>query len=295
MYYLTLLIITDKKLYNLCVEYGAKARMWKKKFVALLPEVARRGIHKKKGFATIVEFAAKVGGVSKSTVEAVFRVQNHVQDKPALQKILSKVGVDKVRVVATIATKENQEELAEKVKTMSKAALELFAKSQRDEIRPGTDREYIGFHVDKEVALELKKFKQKLGTVEWNDVIKALLEKTKEEPKKTRKSTKIKITRTPSVQEKREAYEEHNGKCAFPGCNEPATELHHPDRYALNKSHKRLTPLCKTHHEIAHHGLIGNEEREANTWFIKERANKSNKKFEIDRKVIQFRQASLAM
>ena len=80
----------------------------------------------------------------------------------------------------TIATKENQKELAKKVIEMSKPALELFAKSQREvdvhqktlEIgtQPGLEREFLGFHVDKEVALELKKFKQKLGTASWNDV-----------------------------------------------------------------------------------------------------------------------------
>ncbi|MBU1445829.1 hypothetical protein KKD70_01035, partial [Patescibacteria group bacterium] len=60
--------LSDQDLMARCQEFGKNAREWKNKFVALLPEVARRGLHRRKGFATIVEFAAKVGGVGKRTV-----------------------------------------------------------------------------------------------------------------------------------------------------------------------------------------------------------------------------------
>ncbi|MBU1446033.1 hypothetical protein KKD70_02085, partial [Patescibacteria group bacterium] len=108
--------MTDKEFYEKCIEAGKHAKIWKNKFVSMLPEIAKRGLHKKHGFATIVEFAAKVGGVGKSTVESIFQVEKYVSDKPVLKKLVEEVGVSKVRVIATIATKENQNELAKRVK-----------------------------------------------------------------------------------------------------------------------------------------------------------------------------------
>lgn len=127
--------MTDRELYQYCQDVGAKARDWKKRFVALLPEVAKRNLHRKYGFASIVDFAGRLGGVGEYTVESVLRIQKYIEDKPALIEALPKVGVHKLRLIATIATKENQEILAKKVQEMSKSALEVWAR----EIRPGTE------------------------------------------------------------------------------------------------------------------------------------------------------------
>lgn len=250
--------MTNKEFYEKCLLVGKQARKWKHKFVAMLPEVVERGVHKENGFATIVEFAAKVGGVGKSTVDKIFQVERYVADKPALKKLIPKMGVHKVRTVATLATKENQEELAHKVKTMSKKALELFAQEQRaPEIsRPGAERTTISFSLDKEVEFELRKFKNKMGSaVEWNDVIKKLLEKAVEKPKKVRKVCKVKkpkkITRYVSTSIHRELPE----KCQYPGCNKPAEVVHHPERFSLKPNHNNLKALCKGHHELVHSGF----------------------------------------
>ena len=180
--------LDDESLYEYAQNVGLRARRWKHRFVALLPEISRRGIHKSHGFATIIEFAAKVGGIGKKTVEAVFQLERHVIDKPALKNLVGKVGVHKVRAIATIATKENQAELAKKVESMSKSALEMFAReikkgeSERDpggnastdvgvqnaicQFPPGRSsgrsREHLSFSVDEDVALELRKLKMKI-------------------------------------------------------------------------------------------------------------------------------------
>ncbi|MBI2634745.1 hypothetical protein HYW82_03715 [Candidatus Peregrinibacteria bacterium] len=60
----------------------------------------------------------------------------------------------------------------------------------------------------------------------------------------------------------------NNGRCAFPRCNEPYVELHHPDRFSLKKSHGRLYPLCRMHHQFAHSGLIKNEGGDVKNWKI---------------------------
>ncbi len=57
--------LTDEKLYELCKMYGARALEWRRKFIGLLPEVERRKLYRKKGFASVFEFAAKLAGVSQ--------------------------------------------------------------------------------------------------------------------------------------------------------------------------------------------------------------------------------------
>ncbi len=243
----------DKKLWNLGLSYGKNARTWTKKFVALLPDIAKRGLHKKHGFQSIYEYAAKVGGIGRRTVECVFQIQKHIEDKPALKEMLPKVGVNKIRVIATMATKENQKELAKKVQTMSKPALELYAREQKApkmEIPPGRDFKTLSFQIEPEVELELRKLKEKGET--FNDVMKKLLAMVPKEkevkPRKVRESK----SRPAPAQKRREALAKTSGKCAIDGCNQPATEIHHPKSWAKHKSHDDLQPLCKDHHELEH-------------------------------------------
>jgi hypothetical protein len=281
---------------------GANARKWKNYFVALLPEVARRGIYKKK-FASITEYAAKVGGVGKKTVEAIFQVEKHVADKPALKELIPEVGLNKIRVIAAIATQENQKELAMKAKTMSKGALEEVARNIKNsktlfsQIPPGRNapREYIGFHMSKKNALELRKFKQKLEKekkqkLDFNEVLGELLKIAKEDPKKvSARKTEPGTSRGVGAAQKRDLENTYKGCCAFPGCNKPSTQLHHPDRFALNGSHNRIVPLCDTHHELAHQGLIENEEKSPNEWFIRQNPDKTHPKYKIDQKVMAYK------
>lgn len=76
--------LTDRevKLYDLCREYGSKARHWRDKFIGLLPEVETCGLYKKKGFDSIFEFAAKLAGISHDQVRLVLSLEKRYQDKP---------------------------------------------------------------------------------------------------------------------------------------------------------------------------------------------------------------------
>jgi hypothetical protein len=276
-------LMNDRDFYKYCCQVGSEARKWKNQFVSLLPEVARRGLHKKYGFATVVEFAAKIGGVGKSTVEAVFQVEKHVKDKPVLKNLIPKVGLAKVRTVATIATNDNQKELAEKIENMTKAALQLYVRDIRQQrenetcqIRAGSEvriestRVNLNFNVDRATELKLRIFKQKLEkkkreAVEWNDVMNELLAiaESANAPKKVVRKTSAKkpifakpATRYIPVQIRHELEEKYKGGCAYEGCDKPAQIYHHKDRWALTKSHKNLQPLCRAHHELAHRGLL---------------------------------------
>jgi hypothetical protein len=213
----------------------------------LLPEVAKRKLHKQKGFESIYEFAAKVGGVAHSSVEAVLRLDKKLEDKPKLKQMIGKVGVNKVRVVANLD--KNEEELVEKVQTLTKPALELFAKEERG-IRPGTEMKILSFHVDAEVELELRKLKNKGET--FNVVMKKLLALVPKEKEIRPRKVKESKSRHIPAQKRREAVTKTNGKCSVPGCNKPATQIHHKKPWAIFKSHDELENLCKAHHELAH-------------------------------------------
>jgi hypothetical protein len=190
--------ISDQDLIARCQEFGKKARKWKNRFVALLPEVSKRGLHRKKGFATIIEFAAKVGGVGRSTVEAIFRVDRILKDKPELKAMVAEVGVNKVRAVASIATKKNEKELVNLVQTMSKPALEMYVRDEKaheQATRPGTGniviRERMSFSVDENIALEMRKIKLRMEkerkeAIEWNDVMQEMV-KAMDEGKRQKK------------------------------------------------------------------------------------------------------------
>lgn len=65
---------------------------------------------------------------------------------------------------------------------------------------------------------------------------------------------------------KRQILSQTNNKCAYPNCNKPYEILHHRERFADNKSHESIIPLCKEHHEFAHNGLIKNETSEGENW-----------------------------
>lgn len=242
-----------KELWKLGLTYGKNARNWTKKFVALLPKIAKYNLHKEHGFQSIFEYAAKVGGVGRKTVEYVFQVQKHIEDKPALKEILPKVGVHKIRTIATMATKENQQELAKKVQTMSKPALELYARKQKApklEIPPGGNFVTLSFHVEPEVELELRKLKEKGET--FNDVMKKLLAMVPKEKEVNPRKTRPSKSRPAPAQKRREALKKTNGKCSVEGCNKPAIEIHHTKPWAIHQSHDELEPLCQPHHELEH-------------------------------------------
>lgn len=77
------------------------------------------------------------------------------------------------------------------------------------------------------------------------------------------------------------------GRCGFPNCKWPAVALHHIKRFAIVKRHlpEEIVPLCKTHHELAHAGLIANEEWSIQKWKLQNFEKNYGTKTKIDRLV----------
>jgi hypothetical protein len=112
---------------------GRNTREWMKKCVLILPLVEKERIWVKKGFGSIYEYAAKIAGMSRYKVDDSLRILRRIADKPALMEVARVKGVNAVRPVAVIATKENDEFWAEKACEMGRHTLETFAKDFKKE------------------------------------------------------------------------------------------------------------------------------------------------------------------
>jgi len=87
--------------------------------VGLLPEVSKRRLWEKKGFGSIFEFAAKLAGLSQEQVRLALNLERRFSGLPVLKGLLveGEVSLNKLARVVSIATVENEGELAEKVRS----------------------------------------------------------------------------------------------------------------------------------------------------------------------------------
>jgi len=312
--------LTDRELYEKCSFFGTQARKWANKFAALLPEVEKRALYKKYGFYSIFEFAAKLAGMRHKTVIEILRVAKKLEDKPLLRDQLDTHGWGKLKVVATFATKENEKMLSEKVREMSKSALVTFLQEIRKESaeivkkRTGSpeslpSRIHVRLLLKPKTELRLKELQKKMSRkigapVDLNEVMEALLDAydKREAPKSARKAN-TQIVNAPTASDigtpsryipvaiKKVLYSKYGGRCAFPGCNKLPDIYHHTRRFSLHPNHNPdfLMPLCHAHEQLAHHGLIENEERPAENWRLQLEQDKSAAKYWVDRRVRGFR------
>jgi hypothetical protein len=142
---------SDKELYDYCKQVGFNARVWTRKFIAALPEVAKRRLYKKYGYCSIHEFAAKMAGVSHKNVDEVLRIDEKFKEMPKMKELIGEIGLSKLKVVACIATKDMDSFWAEKVKKMTKQVLEVYVREIKTKKFPGElSEENLKFHQQKE-------------------------------------------------------------------------------------------------------------------------------------------------
>lgn len=274
----------DRELYNFYRKTGAESLKCQRRLVAALPEIFKRKLYRKYKFASIYEFAAKLSGLSHRVVDDALYVAKKTYGKPELQRQIMKHGLNKVRVVMNTATPETDHEWAEKVKTMTKSELETHVRDIR-KITPGSKNDkdtnndspqgtvqntlfndipeplkvdymsnYILFkaNLDPNTIKKLEIIKTKMGKgTTWNDVFNKLA--VPASPKIKRKY-KQRAHKSRSLPAKKRC--EMPEICEVPGCNKPATEIHHVDRWAITKNNKNVKSLCREHHKLTHRGYI---------------------------------------
>ncbi len=273
--------LSDGELWTKIIRYGEAARMWRQKFLGLLPEVHRREIWKAHGFGSVVEFAGKVAGVSEAHVKRVLSLEQNIQDKPILHRMLvnGEVSVNKMARVGGIVTEENEAMLAEKVQALSLPTLKVFVQDYKAVVNHHSASENIQkslqlpnashLGLNEETIEQLMTLKEK--GFELNTLLQELLKKREQAIQEAKEEVATKMeeqmqaagklpTRYIPVKIKKLIKQEHGTKCAIPNCTKPSQEIHHTARYGLLKqeapyaahSPLLLAPLCKSHHQIAH-------------------------------------------
>ncbi|MBI5152508.1 hypothetical protein HZA39_03165 [Candidatus Peregrinibacteria bacterium] len=317
--------ITDKILHDRFTQYGKNAREWLRKCALLLPEIEKREIWRKRGFPNIYEYARILAGMSANAVNDALRILKKAEDKPALQRVIEEKGINAVRPVIAIATSETASFWAEKAREMGKHTLEVyvkeFQKMQQQELeaagwyidktqnnnqsifRTGTENrqtqalfpeiktETIQMEINPRTADELRKLK---GSGNWDELMQKFIELYKEKLEAEKPEAVRSESRYVPVAIERHALAKTNNTCAFPGCNRPYEILHHTARFSLTHEHNpdALVPLCKAHEQLAHLGLIENEESAPSEWRVRtlrDSAYEKSEKFKIDQKVLKYR------
>ena len=264
--------ITDEKLYELCKFYGERARFWRQKFIGLLPEVNRRRLFEKKGFQTILEFAAKLAGVGEKQLDMVLNLEKRFQDKPDLHKALvnGEVSVNKLARVVSISTPENQSFLAEQVKILPQKALETFVRDEKSlraqelgEQLPVLQLGDLDTISESELGLS-QEVKEKLHElknkgIDINQLILMAIQKREQEIAEEKEKIAFEqiseeTSRYISRKIEKLIDTEFGDKCAVPNCQKKSEQIHHTLPFAMLKNHNPyfLKPLCKEHHAIAH-------------------------------------------
>lgn len=297
-----LLKLSDSELYQRCRQYGMLALLARRKFAALLPEVKRRELYRRRGFASIHEFAAKLSGMSAESVDRVLQIARRLEDKPLLRERFEagSQAWSKFKTVAYIATPETDKFWAEKLDTLPRPALEALVKSVPRDIPENKEEapqvwNSLNFPIAPEVEKELRAFKEQSKSLTFNEAVKKLLDNqgTRMEvsvqlcPDCVKKRADEAGTRYIPADVRKIIQQKYKGSCGFPGCIDGAKSLHHTRRYALNKSHdpEYIVPLCNKHERLVHSGLIANENLQPENWRILREPNRFDPKFKIDQKV----------
>lgn len=125
--------LTDQKLFILCKSYGLQSKIWRQKFIGLLPEVNRRRLYERRGFVSIFDFAVKLAGISEMQVRRVINMERSLAQTPVLQNLLiqGEVSVSKLVRVISVATPQNQQALADQLKLLPQRAVETLVRDEK--------------------------------------------------------------------------------------------------------------------------------------------------------------------
>jgi len=248
--------MNNKELHHRFVQLGRERSKISHQLLVLLPEIEKLGIFREYGCDSIYEYAAKFGdGLSSGVVNKVLKVKKDLFKCPALFDAVATQGVHKIAMVAKLATPENEEELVEVVKNMSKPAVQEYSKEKRGK----TARKNTKIEMDEDMEFLFLKLKKKLGGSSNKETMKRLLKAMEKQFFPGEKSHKPKeskkITRYIPAHIKKETSKKTNGRCSHQNCNRPIEHFHHQDPYRKSHSHESLTGLCKIHHEFEHSGI----------------------------------------
>ncbi|MBU6428812.1 MAG: hypothetical protein KGR26_07380, partial [Cyanobacteria bacterium REEB65] len=127
--------LDDEALLRRFSSLGRLSKVAARRALALLPEIVRRSLHRRAGFVSPYEFAAKKVGVSRDVVDKVLRLYERIGHMPALWQLLAAgaEGWSKLEIVATVATPSTSEWWAERLPRWSRAEVSDYVRRLRAE------------------------------------------------------------------------------------------------------------------------------------------------------------------
>lgn len=165
----------------------------------------------------------------------------------------------------------NKEALKKMLKTLNEPKSKVRIKPHK------TDQSQLTHRTPKQQKNKQCKF---LPGEKFDSTPKRLPNKQTDQTNSTQKQT----TRYIQKAKEREVIKKYKCKCAYPGCNKPYEALHHTDPFSKSKSHNSIVPLCGTHHNFAHNGLIENMDQSPKKWKLRIHHNKRTETDELFRK-----------
>lgn len=253
--------LSDSVLLRRAEHFGKQARLWRQKFLGLLPEINKRELFRQKNFDSIFVFAFMLGGVSESQVQSVLRLEKKLEATPVLHALLveGEVSHHKLDRIASIAKPNNENFLANQVQLLSQRSLDTLVKDEKHDalgLCTQTSMSQHNLTLAEDVEHELIQMQQK--GIDIDAELRAFLQHRKEEITAAKEvmteSPERRISRYIPKKTHEALHKEYGTKCAKEGCSRPSVNIHHTARYSLTNSHNLLylAPLCKAHHEIAH-------------------------------------------
>lgn len=125
--------LSNRDLIRLCRRYGEEVMKWRRKFAGLLPEVNRRRLYEKKGYASIFEFGARLGGFSVEQIRRVLNLDRALENLPILRGLLvcGEVSSNKLAKIVSVTCAENEKFWAKQVQILSCRALETLVRDMK--------------------------------------------------------------------------------------------------------------------------------------------------------------------
>ena len=148
----------EQILHQKFTQLGKEHKLSKNRLLRLIPEINKTGLALKLGFSDIFEYAIKVAGLSHSSVKLALRIGKRLEQMPTLKQSIEKVGINKVEIVARVATPETEIFWVDKVENMSKNALTLAVKETKYKAKTGIT---TPFAAPEKVKVELSHEAQK--------------------------------------------------------------------------------------------------------------------------------------
>jgi hypothetical protein len=285
--------MTTKKLHKRFAECGQSIKKLMRECALMLPEIDRQRIWKKEGFGSIYEYAAKLANMSRYQVELALWTVRKIEQMPALLKVAREKGIHAVRPVANVATKKTAKFWADKAENLTKNALEVYVRETRKSCPRTSLQPAKSSKMTIKVALPeslAKRLDQLSKRADFEELLGKFLDDLEQEEEANKPTSVETDSRHVPVKIRRHVTTRTGNRCAYPTCKKSIYQLHHTERWALKHAHDpdRLQPLCKAHNELAHRGLIENEEKSPISWRMREQPDRRHPKFAIDQKVASY-------